>query len=308
MRNTLDLRQLVAVIAIAEHGSFSAAATHLHVSQPALSRTIRLAEEQLGAAIFVRGARRVSLTPPGAELLPVARRIVEEMADSMSRLSQFIDGHRGHVRVSYLPSLGPSLVVGAVADFCRRYPAVKFSLKNESAEAIFASIESCTADVGITVQPPPDGRFSFRLLHQDHFVFVCRKDDPIVAGRPAGGAVPWRALPGQPLIAAPSGSNTRRAIDEALMRVGLSIEPSHECSGDLMVLGEMVAEGLGATVLPHLAFRSIRHPALTSRPLGPPRGRRRIGLVTASGRTLSVAAKRFCEHIASFESPDDTRS
>ena len=113
MRSTLSLRQLEAILAIAEHGNFSSAAEHLHVSQPALSRTIRLAEDSLGARIFDRDTRSVSLTPAGLELLPIARRIVGEFTDSMSELSQFMEGRRGSVRVAALPSMAQSLMRNA---------------------------------------------------------------------------------------------------------------------------------------------------------------------------------------------------
>lgn len=112
MRNSLTLKQMAALVAIAEQGNFSAAADHLHVSQPALSRTVRLAEEGLGTRIFDRDTRSVSLTPEGEELLPIARRILGEFNDSMGELFQFMEGKRGRVRVSAVPSVAQSLLLG----------------------------------------------------------------------------------------------------------------------------------------------------------------------------------------------------
>jgi DNA-binding transcriptional LysR family regulator len=134
MATRLGLRQLESFLAVVDKGSFSAAAAHLHVSQPALSRTVRLAEESLGARVFDRDTRSVSLTAAGAELLPIARRIVLEFSDSMGELSQFVEGRRGRVRVSALPSMARTVMVDAVASFAASHPGVEFSLRVDSAD------------------------------------------------------------------------------------------------------------------------------------------------------------------------------
>jgi DNA-binding transcriptional LysR family regulator len=85
MRLPIDLRQMEAFVAVATCGNFSQAALALHVSQPALSRSVRLAEDALGARLFDRNSRSVRLTPAGTELLPIARRILGEFDEWVVR-------------------------------------------------------------------------------------------------------------------------------------------------------------------------------------------------------------------------------
>ena len=298
MRSNLGLRQLEAIISIAAHGSFSAAAEQLHVSQPALSRTVRLAEDGLGTRLFDRGGRKVTLTAAGIELLPIARRIMLEFSDSISELSQFVEGKRGRIRVSALPSIAQSLLVDAVADFNATHPEIEFLVRSDSAEAVLALLESREIDIGLTVQPPPDGRFSYEHLHDDEFVLICRADDPLALQTRPATALAWSVFERRPFIAATSGSNTRGATDAAFMRARLNVHPAHEvASSNLQVIGGFVAAGLGLSVLPASALACLGQPSLVARRLTKPRVQRKVGIVTLTGRTLSQATTRFCEHI-----------
>lgn len=77
MRVDITLQQLEAFVEVAKTTNFRAAAQALHVSQPALSRTVRIVEDLVGARLFDRDTRHVELTPAGRELLPIALRILE---------------------------------------------------------------------------------------------------------------------------------------------------------------------------------------------------------------------------------------
>ncbi len=299
MRSNLSLRQLEAIIAIADQGNFSAAADHIHVSQPALSRTVRLAEESLGTRIFDRDTRSVTLTPAGQELLPIARRIVLEFSDSMGELAQFMEGRRGRVRVAALPSMAQSLLLRSVSSFNAVFPQVEFLLRVDPADRVLALLESRDIDVGLTVQPPPDGRFAYRHLQDDEFVLICRADDPLLAQQPGDSLISWQVFADRRFIAATPGSNTRVATDTAFMHAGVTVRPAHEvASTNLAMIGGLIADGLGLSALPASTLSCLNQPTLVSRRLGPPTVMRRVGIVTLAGRTLSVATVRFCDRVA----------
>jgi DNA-binding transcriptional LysR family regulator len=298
MRSNLSLRQLEAILAIAEQGNFSSAAEHIHVSQPALSRTIRLAEESLGARIFDRDTRSVGLTAAGQELLPIARRIVSEFSDSMSELSEFMEGRRGRVRVAALPSIAQSLMVDVAAKFSLAHPRVEFMLKVDSADQVLALLETRSIDIGLTAQPPPDGRFTYQHLQDDEFVVICRADDPLAVKFQAHRTLGWDVFANRRFIAASPGSNTRAATDAAFMEAGVTLRPAHEVdSSNLPIIGGLVAAGLGLTALPGSALSCLHQPSLVSRRLARPEVRRKVGIVTLAGRTHSVATTRFIEHL-----------
>jgi LysR family transcriptional regulator, carnitine catabolism transcriptional activator len=303
MRTRLSLRQLEAIVGIADRGSFSAAAEQLHVSQPALSRTVRLAEESLGTRVFDRDTRRVSLTPAGTELLAIARRVLLEFEDSMGELVQFMEGRRGRIRVSAVPSMAQSLLVDAVARFALAHPEVDFLLGVEPADQVLAKLEAREIEVGLTVQPPPDGRFSYRHLHDEELVLICRSDDPLAVASPRGAPLDWKVFETRRFIAATPGSHTRGATDAAFMQAGITVRPTHEvASSNLPFIGALVAAGLGLSVLPEGTLTRLNQPGLVARRLRKPHVTRKVGIVALAGRTLSVAAMRFCEHLAAHES------
>lgn len=179
MRIKLTLQQLEAFEKVASLASFRAAAQALFVAQPALSRTIRLAEEILGTRLFDRDTRHVELTPSGRELLPIARRILQEFDSAFSELSQFMDGRRGQVAIAALPSVGVALLPREVAALSRQLPDVGFTLEEAAAEPLLKMVEDGRVDFGITVEPRADARLRYTHLLDDEFMLVCQRGDPL---------------------------------------------------------------------------------------------------------------------------------
>jgi DNA-binding transcriptional LysR family regulator len=287
-----------ALLGIADQGNFSAAADYLHVSQPALSRTVRLAEEGLGTRIFDRDSRHVSLTPEGEELIPIARRILGEFASSMGELSQFMEGKRGRVRVSVVPSVAQSLLLDVVTQYSIAYPGVGLMMRVDTADQILELLDRREIDVGLSVQPPPDGRFAYRHLHDDEFVLVCPGNDPLAKLASDGRPLDWSVFASRPFIAVTSGSNTRAAADAAFMELGLTIRPAYEVASiNLPLIGALIAAGLGLSALPASSMSCLGQPDLVACRLDKPVMRRRVGLVTLAGRSMSMAIQRFCEYV-----------
>jgi LysR family carnitine catabolism transcriptional activator len=172
-------------------------------------------------------------------------------------------------------------------------------LRVDSADTVLGLIERRDVDIGLTVQPPPDGRFAYQHLHDDEFVLVCRADDPLVTQTATDRPLGWEVFTRRRYIAAAPGSNARTATDSAFMKAGVTVRPSHEvASTNLPLIGGLVAAGLGISALPVSTLGCLNQPALVSRRLVRPRLNRRVGIVTLSGRTLSLATTGFCEHLA----------
>ena len=124
MRINPTPQQLLCFLRVAETGSFSAAARLLAMSQPALSRTIRLLEEQIGVRLFDRDTRNVALTAVGRELRPVAERLTGDHAHAFGAFAQLVAGQRGRITVAALPSLAASVLAPAIATLRAERPDV----------------------------------------------------------------------------------------------------------------------------------------------------------------------------------------
>ena len=290
MRLDLDLRQLQAFVEVAGCGSFRQAALQTGQSQPAVSRSIRQAEQALGARLFDRDTRRVEITPAGRELLPIAQRILREFDVSLGELGVFMAGHSGRVAVAALPSIGVALVPRAIAAFSRSHPQVHFSLLEAPADALLAMVEDGRADFGVSVRPEPHQRLQFRHLHDDPFVLVCRRDDALAAR----ASLPWSVFRTRPCLVSAPRSSIRPVTDAVFLRQRAPPEPALEYPS-VAAAGAMVAAGLGIAALPVLALQLLDMRALAAVPLARPYMSRPIGIITRVGRSLPPVARAFME-------------
>jgi DNA-binding transcriptional LysR family regulator len=292
VKTALNLQQLEAFAEVARTGNFRAAAQALHVSQPALSRTIRLAEDAVGTRLFDRDTRKVEITPAGRELLPIAQRILADFNSAFGELAQFLEGRSGHVTIAALPSAGVALLPPAIAAFRREHPQVEFSFLEGPAEVVRSAVDEGRADFGITVRPGPHEPLRYRHWLDDPFVLVCRADDPLAARR----SVPWSVFAGQPFIASGSKSSIRPITDAAFLRKGLRVHQAIE-SPSVAATGALVLAGLGITALPRLALHLLSQKGLAMVPLQAPSLSRAIGLITRAGRSLSPVARAFMDRV-----------
>lgn len=292
MRIKLTLQQLEAFEKVASLASFRAAAQALFVAQPALSRTIRLAEEVLGTRLFDRDTRHVELTPSGRELLPIARRILQEFDSAFSELSQFMDGRRGQVAIAALPSVGVALLPREVAALSRQLPDVGFTLEEAAAEPLLKMVEDGRVDFGITVEPRADARLRYTHLLDDEFMLVCQRGDPLAPRK----SVPWSVFASRPFIWSSSQGSVAPIVTSVMLRHGIEVTQGLQYPS-VAVAGAMVAEGLGITALPRLAMGLVASPDVVAVPLIRPAVSRRIGIVTRAGRSLSPAASGVVRHL-----------
>lgn len=292
MRIGITLQQLEAFAEVARTANFRSAAEALHVSQPALSRTIKVVETALGVRLFDRDTRHVEITPAGQELLPIALRILENFNSSFSELSQFLEGRSGHVTVASLPSTGVALLPGAIAEFRLRHPQVQFSLLEGPADLLRTAIDEGKADMAISVRPAPQEPLQYRHLFDDPFVLLCRRDDPLAAR----SSLPWSVFAARPFIASGFRSSIRPITDAAFLQKGLPVVPAIEYPS-IAVAGALVAAGLGLTALPRLALQLISNDELVAIPLQRPVMSRPVGVVTRIGRSLSPVSRAFLESL-----------
>jgi LysR family transcriptional regulator, carnitine catabolism transcriptional activator len=288
MSISLTPQQLSGFLHVAATGSFSEAARTLNVSQPALSRTVRTIEEAVGERLFDRDTRHVILTPAGEALRPIAERLVAEFADGFRELAQFVAGKGGRLAVAVLPSLAAVLLPNVLRRFRVHYPGVEFVIRDGAASSVLDQVIQRQADLGLTVQPPPQEGLAYRPLLSDEFGLVCRADDGLAtAEEPLG----WSVFADRPFIAMAARSTLRAATDAAFAQTGIAVTPLYECA-TVGTAGHFVASGLGIMALPRLSL-PLMAADLVWRPLTQPLLHRHIGVVTPARRSLAPAARAF---------------
>lgn len=293
MRLDLSLRQLEVIVEVAEAGSFRAAARKLGISQPALSRTLRLAEQALGARLFDRDTRRVTITPAGQELLHIARRVLGDFDSALSELGHFMQGYRGQVSVVALPSISVALLPSAISAFSQQHPQVEFKLQELAADALLAAVEEGRADFGLCAKPPLDQRLRYHPLQDDPMMLVCREDDPAATRASA----PWSIFAERPCLTVQAGSSIRQIVDGVFIRRRLAVRAAIEAPS-VPACCALVKEGLGIAALPRLSLGLADTRGLAAVPLVQPAISRSVGIVTRIGRTLAPASLAFIKMLA----------
>jgi LysR family carnitine catabolism transcriptional activator len=295
----IDLRLLRTFLQIVEAGGFTAAARITGSSQPALSRTIRSLEEELGQRVFDRDTRNLALTAVGEELVSVSQRLLGEFDHSLGRLANLAEGKRGSVTVAAIPTLAATLVPNAIASFIETHVDVNILIKDGLTQDIIESVEEGTADIGLTIKPGEKKELSFRPLLSDNFVAVSHKK----LGQKAR-ELKWADLQHWPFIAFAPTSSIRMMTDAAFLQAGVVIEPRYQCN-ELTTLGGLLAAGLGITALPELAISHLPRAKCNVTPLRAPVMTRSLGVLYSSRRALSPPARAFLDHLVDWTQKHD---
>ena len=174
-----SLPQVAAFIAVAEAGSFRAAAERLHLSQPAVSARVRQLEDHLQVHLFNRTTRSVSLTPAGERLLHASARALGELEHLADELREEAGLARGRIAVAAIPSIAGTILPPAMAAFRAAHPGVTVELVEVLTRRTFEAVEQGIAALGLMSGPMPRDPFDFEPLFDDPCVAV------VAAGRVA---------------------------------------------------------------------------------------------------------------------------
>lgn len=294
MPRTPSLATLRQFRILAQTANFSRAAELSHVSQPALSRTIRLLEEDLGGRLFDRNRRHVSLTPAGEDLLRLTERLIADFDDAFDQLGQTLSGQRGRVVLGVLPSYAVGDLPQVLRRFREGWPGVEVTVREGLAGAIYQQLRERSLDLAI-MTPPEDASedFTFTPLFSDPCALICR----------AGEAPPgpgWHSFMDAPFIAMAPSSSVRQITDAALTRAGLAPRPLYECAQPA-TLGAFIAAGLGISALPLSCRPMVGGHDLEWHQLEDPLSERVIGIAHLSGRSLSPAAHNMMAMLCAGE-------
>lgn len=287
-----DLQQLQAFIAVAERGSFRAAAEEIHLSPPAMSRRIEKLESIIGTRLLNRTTREVELTSVGRVFLERARAAIDDLESAMLGISDIATSRSGRVTVACVPSAAIYFLPQVISSFSAKYPAIRIRVIDESMNQTLQSVLSGESDFGIGFMNTLMPEIKFESIHVDPFVVAMRRDHPL-ANRKAVG---WQEIAGERLISVARSSGNRQLLDDILSKAGLNPNFAFEVSHIGTLLG-MVEAGLGVAAVPRMALPA-NHPSVVGLMLRKPTISRSLGLLSKQGATLRPAAAMFHEHLS----------
>lgn len=262
----MELRTLRYFLAAAQEENITRAADFLHVTQPTLSRQIMDLERELGATLMLRGKNGLTLTDDGIFFRQRAQEIVE-LADRLEKsFAERQNDIRGMVVIGASEAVGSQTLAKLIKKFSEKYPAIQFTLYNETVDNVKDRLEKGLVDIGLLLEPIDVTRFDYvRLSQQDTWGLLVREDHPLTekSSLAADDVVPY------PLIL-PLRENIRAEILHWLGRqeTALRIPLFYTLLSNAAL---MVAEGLGCAFCMDGALAIHSDPRLRFIPLEPRR-------------------------------------
>ena len=282
-------RQLQAFLEIARLQRFAKAAEQVHLSPSGMSMLVKELEQQIGARLFDRTTRSVTLTDAGRRLQPVAQRIVSELR----AISAVIGGTEAAVRsrldVAATPMVSASLLPGVVSAFAGSHPQVHLNLADVDLSVVRSRVVDGEADIGLGFFVKP----AVGLLRQPLCKFRLMRISPPGAG--TSGLVPsqpWSSLSGLPLVSLPADNPIQALIEKHLARIGRA----HEERPRMNLLGTiigMVRAGRGDAIIPSFALDECLRQGLVVAMLRDPVVHIELHQVSRRGTQPKAAALEF---------------
>jgi LysR family hydrogen peroxide-inducible transcriptional activator len=282
------LRQLEYCVALATFESFSRAAADLGITQPALSAQIARLEEGLGVRLFERQPRRVIPTPAGDRVLAAARSVIEEVEGLVAVASTLQDPLTGTLRLGVIPTIAPYLLPRVMPEVRARFPSLRLLLKEERTERLIEMLRDGALDLALVALESDLGDLEVTPLFTDPFVLAVARDHPLAGHE----QVRPEELAQYDVLLLEDGHCLRQQT-AAICEAAGACELGDFRATSLNTLTQMVATGLGLTLIPELAVNDERAPVrdLALVPFAPPH----------PGRTVALAWRQSSPHRERFE-------
>ncbi len=283
----MEFHQLTAVVAVAEAGTFTAAADALGLSQPSVSQAVRLLERELGTPLFDRDAAGARLTEAGRALLGPARQALHDRGLARAAVEEVAGLVAGTIELGCIPTVAADLVTPVVGAMRRRHPGVTLHISEPGEdESVAAYVRSGQWEVGFGVVPVADRRLVTVVLGEQDLVAVLSRGH--AATHAPDGAIAVTALADLPLVTAPAQTASYLQLEAALAERGRVLRSAVETVHRDTIVA-LVHAGAGAAVVPRGVAEADRRSGVVVAELDLPI-RRSVGLVHRDA-VLSPAAR-----------------
>lgn len=285
-----NLNQIVSFCAVADCGSFRAAAAQLHISQSALSVQVQQLEASLGVRLLHRDTRSVALTDEGHRLEQTFRLSGRELSRLLSHLREEGRLQKGVISLAVLPSLASTFLPQIMIGFHANYPGIRIRMSDVDSRRAHEQILHGAVDIAVTSRGAPD--VDFRLLFVEDLLAVVAAADDYFSHRKWATAA---QLARRPLLLNPRGVDLRERLEEIFSKAGVAIAAAQELTGTAPLVA-MTAMGMGVSVQPRSSLYGLNLSACRVLPFRPA-SVREIGVIVPPGRTPSPATAAFHDYL-----------
>jgi LysR family transcriptional activator of glutamate synthase operon len=292
----VELRQLLYFVKVARKQHVTQASEELRVAQSAVSRQIRLLEEELGVRLFVQKGRNLHLTSVGQLFLSRIERIMTDLEQAVNEIQQFLDPEAGEIRIGFPHSVVLHLLPTAVAAFRKDHPNVKFKLRQGTYNSLIRDVTNGNIDLAFT-SPFPENHEQVTgdlLLTEELYAIV-----PHHHVLSEYQTIRLEQLKDESFVMFSEEYSLRMIVMEACRKAGFVPKVGFVGEETDTIRG-LVAAGMGVSLLPEMALADGGALLPAKVRIAEPRVTRTIGLIHRAGERLPPVAEVFRRFMLEF--------
>ncbi len=263
----ITLQQMEALISLVEEGSFSLAARKMHISQPALTKNIRNAEDYLGAPLVNRGSAGISLTPEGKVIYDYARRIMKLREEAKEKITALGANTGGNIYIGASTIPATYILPRVLSALRGNHPDITMYIKTADSEEVMNMVLASEVEMGIIGKSPSNKKLETRELWKDRLILVVPKKHKWSKTK----SVVMKELFAEPFIVREKGSATRDFMENYLKEEkSVNLSQFNICAelGSSEAVKEAIIAGLGVSIISiHAVERELAQGLLAEIPI-----------------------------------------
>jgi len=278
------IRHLRAFIAVCQHQNFTRAAMELHLSQPSLTMTIKQLEDIVGASLFDRTTRKVVLTPEGADLLPVAQRLISDFDFAISDIRLTASSRNSCVRLAAVSSVATQIVPGILQRLAETHPGIRVQIREGNSNQVRRLVRRNEVDIGFASKSDDEAELNFEPLFRDRLGVIMRSSDALLS-EAQNGALRWEQLNDRRFVGLTDNTATAPILSSLPYLPDTVSLPRYEVDSYHM-MWVLVEKGFAVSTAPALAARNSEAKGIAFAVLAEPAAWRHVWKITRVGRSL----------------------
>lgn len=292
----MTLKQLKAFLVLARTLNFANAASELHLSQSALSLTIKLLEEELGGKLFIRNTRRVELTQEGKSLIPYSQRLLANWIDMEDDLKQRFKLNRGSLVIASMPYLSHAVLPSVIKTFLQKHANINFSIHDITNENIWQKVQDGIFEIGLCFQPEEHESLDYFPLFEEDFVAIVPQHHALSDAE----QLSWKKLLKYPFITVQKPSIVRMIIEQNCLMNHMELDLKVECH-QIASICNLVAQGIGVSAIPRYFCHTLDTRYIQVVEIAKQNDCTSVGIVRRKNAEVSNITQQFMDVLMNYD-------
>lgn len=290
----MDIRQLTYFLEVAKQKSMTKAADTLHVSQPALSKTLKGLEVELGMTLIVRSNKSSEVTDAGLVVMDYAKKVTALLDEMSTTLSDMTHLKRGMIHIGLPPIIGSLFFPKVLAEFHLAHPNIKIKITEYGAAKVTKSVAEGEIEIGVAVLPIDEEDFNLYPIVQEEMKLVIHHKHPLASKK----KVHLKELKNEEIIFYSEEFALHQIMWKQFINEGFEPKILFK-SSQWDFMSEMVAANLGITILPESICNRIDNENVRIIDLIPSTPWH-LAVITKKEKYVSFAAQTFIDFVLDF--------